>query len=219
MERPATSADGEVTVTFTAGDGAGIWRLSELPVDVTVELEPTVTLDSTPRRLVTAWTDADGFSPFERLLDGVNGADWTVLGRYRSHRTYRVEATDDTPVFDLLAANDASLRSATGTPDGWSFEARFPDHSLLTAFYRDCLDAGIDVDVTGLDADPGRRGTQHDLSATERESLRYAYERGYFDVPRDVTLVALAEELGVSDQTLSERIRRGSAVLIEHALR
>ncbi|MFC7007931.1 helix-turn-helix domain-containing protein [Halalkalicoccus salilacus] len=43
-------------------------------------------------------------------------------------------------------------------------------------------------------------------------------EAGYFKVPKEVTLVELAEEQGVSHQAMSERIRRGVHHLIEQTL-
>ena len=56
------------------------------------------------------------------------------------------------------------------------------------------------------------------LPRKQAETLRLALETGYFDVPRDVTLQDLADELGVSDQTVSERLRRGIATVVDDAL-
>jgi len=36
-----------------------------------------------------------------------------------------------------------------------------------------------------------------------------AYERGYFNLPRDVTMEELGEELGISQQAVASRLRRG----------
>jgi predicted DNA binding protein len=36
-----------------------------------------------------------------------------------------------------------------------------------------------------------------------------AYDRGYFNSPRDVTMAELGEELGVSQQAIASRLRRG----------
>lgn len=41
-----------------------------------------------------------------------------------------------------------------------------------------------------------------------------ALERGYFDVPRQVNLTGLAEEMDVSDTAVSQRIRRGITGLL-----
>lgn len=53
---------------------------------------------------------------------------------------------------------------------------------------------------------------------THLDTIRRAYEAGYYNVPRDVSGVELAAEFGISDQTLSERFRRAHAKLVEQAL-
>ena len=47
------------------------------------------------------------------------------------------------------------------------------------------------------------------LPAEERETLRVALEKGYFEVPRATTLVEVADELGRSDVEVSQQLRRG----------
>ncbi len=49
-------------------------------------------------------------------------------------------------------------------------------------------------------------------------SLIKAKEMGYYDVPRGISLSELADELGVSHQALSERLRRGHGRLIDRTL-
>jgi predicted DNA binding protein len=49
------------------------------------------------------------------------------------------------------------------------------------------------------------------LTKKQRELLEIAYRKGFFDVPRRVTLGQLAEELGVSRSTLMESLRRAEA--------
>jgi len=45
-----------------------------------------------------------------------------------------------------------------------------------------------------------------------------AYERGYFDTPRETSLEEIAEELGITQQSLSSRLRRGHRRLIKATL-
>jgi len=49
--------------------------------------------------------------------------------------------------------------------------------------------------------------------AAQQEALSLAFDRGYFEIPRRVTLVELGDEVGVSDQALSERLRRAQTKL------
>ncbi len=54
------------------------------------------------------------------------------------------------------------------------------------------------------------------MTAQERDALQTAVERGYFDVPRRITTVELAEEVGVTDQELSKLLRRATVKLAKH---
>jgi predicted DNA binding protein len=64
---------------------------------------------------------------------------------------------------------------------------------------------------------PERRD-EPDLTAEQRELLRAAVRRGYFEVPRRVSLADLAEEQGVSDREASERLRRGVEAMVSDAV-
>lgn len=59
---------------------------------------------------------------------------------------------------------------------------------------------------------------QFGLSDAQYETLITAYELGYFQVPRETTVDELGEELGVSAQSVSERLRRGHEKLVSGAL-
>lgn len=53
------------------------------------------------------------------------------------------------------------------------------------------------------------------LSPRQRETLRLAHERGYYQVPRDVTTAELADELGVERRTAEEHLRRAENKLVD----
>jgi predicted DNA binding protein len=56
------------------------------------------------------------------------------------------------------------------------------------------------------------------LTRAQREALGLAFDRGYFDVPRDGSLDEMATNLDISPQALSDRLRRGQRNLLEVAL-
>ncbi|EFW93068.1 DNA binding domain-containing protein [Haladaptatus paucihalophilus DX253] len=58
----------------------------------------------------------------------------------------------------------------------------------------------------------------HERTEQQHETLRSAMDRGYYEIPRRMTTTDLAEELGVSHQAVSERLRRGHRCLVEHGL-
>ncbi len=63
-----------------------------------------------------------------------------------------------------------------------------------------------------------RPAGQYGLTDPQYEVLTLACDRGYFAIPRQAELDDLAEELGVSHQALSERLRRGVEALVTDTL-
>lgn len=119
-------------------------------------------------------------------------------------------------LLELLVESNAILAEALGNEGSWSLSLRFPDQEELAEFYQRCTDRGITMTVESVDTNSwdGGRSTLP-LTDLQKEALRTAFETGYFEVPRDGTLVDLAEELGVSDSAVSQRLRRGIASLVE----
>lgn len=56
------------------------------------------------------------------------------------------------------------------------------------------------------------------LTTAQHETLTTALNMGYYNVSRDTTMDELAGTLGVSQQALSKRFRRGYRNLIEDSL-
>ena len=56
--------------------------------------------------------------------------------------------------------------------------------------------------------------TRRALTAEERAVLNRAEELGYFEIPRKVSLVALAEDLDRSDLEVSHQLRRGTGTVL-----
>ncbi|MFC7142999.1 helix-turn-helix domain-containing protein [Halosimplex aquaticum] len=56
------------------------------------------------------------------------------------------------------------------------------------------------------------------LTDEQFTTVKAALDRGYYKVPREATLEELANELDVSHQALSERLRRGHRTLIENVI-
>ncbi|EMA51406.1 helix-turn-helix domain-containing protein [Halococcus thailandensis] len=56
------------------------------------------------------------------------------------------------------------------------------------------------------------------LTAAQRETLLTALEEGYFAIPRDITTEGLGDRLGISDQAVSERLRRAQTTVFTSLL-
>jgi predicted DNA binding protein len=122
-------------------------------------------------------------------------------------------------LFAGIRSHEGQLLSAVGTPSTWEFELRFPDHDALSEFTTHCDHAAIALEVTRVynptepEAEPW-----YGLTEPQREALRLAVERGYYDIPRGCTTEDLSAALGISDQAVTERLRRAIGTLVSQTL-
>ncbi|MDS0297935.1 helix-turn-helix domain-containing protein [Halogeometricum sp. S1BR25-6] len=120
-------------------------------------------------------------------------------------------------VLSALAETAVSLLEAVGTSEEWLFRIRGDGRDDVAAFYDRCQEWDVPVTMTEVRSlTPRRRSGEATLTEAQREALVLAYERGYFDTPREVTMAELGSELGITQQAVGSRIRRGiNAVLGE----
>lgn len=128
----------------------------------------------------------------------------------------RVEwALDYDDVLTVLTEIEVPLIKAIGTNKQWTFEIRGDDRSDIADFQRRCRELDIPITLTELNAlTPVETATGASLTDTQQEALELAYEHGYFESPRQVTLEELGEELDISQQAVGSRLRGG----INHVL-
>lgn len=167
------------------------------------------------------WATGADFETFERhVLDDTNVEGITQLDRVDDSGLYRVSwtATED-DLLDGLVESEAVVLEAYS--DGaWHFRVRFPDHDLLGQFYNFCTDHDISIHVARVYTltEASRAGRTFDLTPEQREALLLAVRRGYFAVPRESNLTEIAEELAISQQAVSKRVRRGAHKVLAKAL-
>ncbi|UPW01360.1 helix-turn-helix domain-containing protein [Halorussus gelatinilyticus] len=121
-------------------------------------------------------------------------------------------------VLSALAETHLVTLSGVGTNDGWKFEVRGESQEDVSEFRTYCQEHDIPIDITAVHALLPIQGEGYELTDTQREALVLAYERGYFDSPREASLEDIAEELGITQQSLSSRLRRGHRRLIAATL-
>jgi predicted DNA binding protein len=186
----------------------------QLP-DVTVELERLVPAqDVVIPYFWVRGTEVDDVENAFTDHPGVKGI--RLVDSIEDEYLLRVEwALDYDDVLTILAETEVPLIEATGTNRQWTFEIRGDDRSDIATFQRRCRELDIPVTLTALHAlTPIKTATEVFLTDTQQEALVLAYERGYFESPREVTLEALGEELGISQQAVGSRLRGG----IKHVL-
>ncbi|WP_439026750.1 helix-turn-helix domain-containing protein [Haloarchaeobius sp. DT45] len=144
------------------------------------------------------------------LLDRI-GNDWLVRLEWQPELGGLLEA---------ILASEGVLVEASGSNREGRVSVQFDDHSDVSRFHQHCLDNDIDATLLRLYTPEERPVDWEEYGLTESQysALVAAHENGYFDVPRGTTLDALAVEFGLSDNAISQRIRRGTAALIENTL-
>ncbi|WP_251342085.1 helix-turn-helix domain-containing protein [Haloplanus halophilus] len=123
------------------------------------------------------------------------------------------------PFFRLLDDHGGSIRRGTGDSEAWTFEAEFPSHDDFSTFRSAAEDLDTSVEIRRV-YNPTSTGTGawYGLTPRQRRTLELAVERGYYDIPRRCTTIELADELGISDQAVTERLRRGIVTFVTNAL-
>ncbi len=209
-----------VIVEFTVADEEFILgQVLSDPPDMHIELERIVPTGSSV--IPFLWVRGENYRTFEDRVQGSERvAELVVLDQLDDEVLYRVEWTDEP--HSLLEGIDQTggvILEANGNR-GWEFRLRFPNHDALSQFYNFCTehDITIHIDRSYTLTERSDIGHQFGLSQQQREALVLGLRRGYFDTPSQVSLNELAEELGISQQAISSRIRRGSKQVLSEAL-
>lgn len=168
------------------------------------------------------WAEGGDFETFE---DGV-AADPTVtdllqLAETQTRRLYRVSFTEtgeDVATFPSWSELNLSLLDSVGTHQGWEVRMRMPDRKALEQFRGVCEERDLRFQLKTIYEERGATHAEVQLTNSQRETLVTARELGYFQIPRQASLGDVADHCRVSSQATSERLRRGTATLIDVAL-
>ena len=194
--------------------------LEALP-SVDVELERQYALDPA-RPIVFCWIRYRDHERVDRALaddptvaafDRIGGVDGRSL--YRLHRS----ETNVVEAYRQWVGAGGELLDCRGSDGSWDVEMRFPDRDSFGRYHDFLADEGVALELHRLaDGDERHGGSESAVTDAQREALVLAHERGFFEVPRETRLSEIADQLGISTQAVSERLRRGQAQLIEREL-
>ena len=167
------------------------------------------------------WVTGDDHEAFAESVRGHELVEeLLILDTVGESGLYRIEWTAvPTNLVDGIARTDAVLLQAVGN-ETWEFRLRFPDHDGLSGFHNYVIENGIPchIERTYTLTETSESGYRFDLSQEQREALLLALQRGYFATPSEVTLEELADELNITRQALSDRIRRGNEQVLRRVL-
>jgi predicted DNA binding protein len=142
----------------------------------------------------------------------------TADGADRCRQLYRVDwRLDELDLVAEVVDGGGAILEGSGTGGRWQFRFRFPDHERVARFHRRLTER----DLTGFTVRRIRsldRRTDRDeevaLTPQQREALVLAARCGYFSTPRQVTLAELGDRLDISEQAVSQRLRRATEEVV-----
>ncbi|WP_435177128.1 helix-turn-helix domain-containing protein [Halorussus sp. AFM4] len=182
-------------------------------------------------QLVPSWEDQ---LPYLWVTDGDLAAfedavadDPTVAGCERtasfdSGSLYDVEWADaDRGLRAWLRRNEIPIleADASGATGEWQLKLRLESRDRFTDLQAYCDAEDIGFDLLRLYPLEAPKVGQYNVSEKQREALLAAHEMGYFEIPRECKLGDVADRLGISTRSASERLRRGQANLLTDTLR
>lgn len=115
----------------------------------------------------------------------------------------------------ILLCQGGAIRNFVGRDGQWVITCRYTAHESLGAVSDMLDDRSFEYDVRSVHNDSETASEGSTLTEAQSAALECACQNGYFEVPRQATLEELADDLGISHQALSERIRRGMATCLQ----
>lgn len=180
-----------------------------------------VVTDGTDEVLSLVWgSGVDQGTLTDALTEDPSTDDVRVCTQIHEASLYQLSwTTRVSVVIQLLVADRGAVLSARAHDGTWTFRLLFPRRDAVAAIVESCDRYDVDVRIERIyPMTESSRAGQSDLTEQQLQTVETALERGYYDVPRRTTLTELSEELDVSHQALSERLRRGHRRLVETTL-
>jgi predicted DNA binding protein len=167
------------------------------------------------------WMSAENESDVQRdVMDDPTVSEVTKLDEFNGASLYRLEWSELARELTApLRAIEGTVLETVGGADGWRLSVNFPTRDAFTEFRTALRESDVDFRTLRLSSgDSTHTGEAFDLTPKQTTALLSAWEHGYFEVPKRTTLERLAAELGISQQSLSERLVRGYAKLVRNTL-
>ncbi|ELY38480.1 helix-turn-helix domain-containing protein [Natronorubrum tibetense] len=196
-------------------EGTGAGELFEAVPSLTCEMERVIA--SSGHGL---WLSGPSQDAVEEALDDATAIGGHALINSDEDRwLYDIEFEPDTAdVFDLVIEERGTILSASASNGTWLLSIRFTDRESVSSLYDRLDEEDVAPTIVRLFDLAEESHSQCGLTARQYETLVAAIDHGYFEIPREVSMQELSEELGISHQALSERLRRAYRALVTSEL-
>lgn len=169
------------------------------------------------------WVEAPDYAQFEEALTKSQlVSDWECLVERQGQQLYNIAVAAGgglARTVDISRENNVVWQRMRVYDGKFSIRAIVPSRDALNEFHAAIRKYGYEFSLQQVttDIESGLEG-EPPLSGPQREALVLAYERGYYEQPRQVTLKEIGEELGISESAVSGRLCRGISSLLANNL-
>ncbi|WP_232688466.1 helix-turn-helix domain-containing protein [Halobacterium zhouii] len=179
--------------------------------DVRIDVESVDGLpDGNP--VTVMWAEDGDLSAFDAALrEDPTVENVARLESFPERNLYKYRVSDRAevslyPRWMELGGAELDMEASNGE---WTQRVRFPTRAALREFRSICDDHDVTFTLHRMYND-SESANPHPLTDAQQQALSVAFDRGYFRVPREGSLEEIADELGVSQQAASERLRRAT---------
>lgn len=192
--------------------------LSEVP-DATFEIERHAT-HSREWIMPFLWTTGEPADTIEDALRDDPTVDAvTQVGNVDTIGQFTVEwEASFQDLIDDIVDRQGIIQEAKAANGLWYLKLKFLNRDAVREFQSYFAEQDYPFELERLYDGTARKQREYDLTPEQRAALVTALEMGYFDVPRETQIGALAAELGVSTSAVSQRLRRATRNLTENTL-
>lgn len=200
-----------IVAEFTI-DGVEFLLGEVLAQDPVAHIEMERVVPASRRIMPYVWVHGDELDQFEASLrTSKHVLDLTQLDQINGSALYRIDWEDKAEdLIDGIAESNATILEARGKGE-WFFRIRFDSHDKFVRFNEFCQQHNISIKLNQLTTLTDREVLpRFELTDSQQETVFQAVRDGYFEVPRRTTLDEVGSKLGISQQTASENLRRGT---------
>ncbi len=223
--KTALVSDRVTEIRFSVGDDAfpAVRFASEIDGTVTFE-NATTQKDGSHRVYVSVDCDDDAEERRARIEEV---AEETPLVESYTHITTRGDTevyslVGDITFFEQILDRSGTLMEMKAAPDEARLLVELPKYASVKSFLSMVEGEYDDVEVLSshtkekeFQTESGFKGRlKEELTRRQLETLETAYYSGYFDSPRESTGQDIADQLGVTQPTVTENIKAGQRKLL-----
>ncbi|ELZ00794.1 helix-turn-helix domain-containing protein [Natrialba asiatica] len=201
-------------IEFSA-DGTGLGDLFEAVPSLTCEMESVIASHGHG-----LWLSGPSQEMIDDALATSSAIDeYSLINSDDDRWLYDIEFKPGTVnVFELVIEEGGTVLSASASNGTWLLSIRVLERDHVSSLYDRLTEDDVSPTIVRLFDLESESNSQCGLTARQYETLVAAIDHGYFEIPREVSMQELSEELDISHQALSERLRRAYRALVTSEL-